>query len=186
MKIYTDGSYLKYEKDGALFECIAWTAILDPNWIPKIFKNPRNVSNILVLECKCGGTNINAEMLAIMDLFKYLSQNNVAIMNYCKENDERIEIVTDSKTSIQIINLAMNSAIENYESSENYAYASRILQCIERIKELYGIEITIENFKHVRGHGQDSNTLPDEIWGNYFADALAQTKCSALRELNRK
>lgn len=149
MDFYTDGSRIK-NKNGDFV--IGWGAV-----------------------CKYGtlaygnqdhGSNINAEMFAIRDLLKYLTNPNVRLL----DNESTIQIITDSKTSIQIIQGYLR-APEAYDITESDNYAAAKIIC-ERIKKLNdrGLEV---NFKLIRGHGKDETMSDIDILGNAFADHVA-------------
>ena len=151
MKFWTDGS--RVGKVGNFV--IGWAAVCN--------------SKVLVAKSRVGGSNINAEIFAIRDLLKNLKSYNRRLVEQIKEENDNIEIITDSKTSIQIIEGYMNYPNEyNVNESENYLAAKEICELIDYFNSI-GIQV---NFKHIRGH---QNNL-----GNTFADYVATTQSKIL------
>lgn len=74
MKFYTDGSRIGHVGNFV----IGWGAVCE--------------HGVLVVGSRVGGSNINAEIFAIRDLLKYLSNKNVKIL----DGEKEAEIVTDS------------------------------------------------------------------------------------------
>lgn len=169
MKYYTDGSRIKApgatkeEYQEATGVIIGWAAV--SNGYP------------IVANYHFGGSNINAEMFAIRDLVEILAEG-VSL-----PEDRVIEIVTDSKTSIQITNVVMKLSYEEYtegkeehELKMNEQSALRIRRAINKLQH-NGFEV---KFKHVRGHGKDPSMLQEDIEGNALADKIATNKSEYL------
>ena len=157
MKFYTDGSRIN-GKEGFI---IGWSAVCE--------------SGVLSSGSQIGGSNINAEIFAIRDLLKYLTNKRVKIL----DNETEVEIVTDSLTSIQIINGYLKDPLSfNLSESINYVTADKISDYIKELNER-NIEV---KFKHVRGHGKDSSMEKEDVWGNLFADYVATYESQKLRD----
>lgn len=164
MKFYTDGS--RVGKVDNFF--IGWSAVC---------KN-----GVIINDSRKGGSNINAEIFAIRDLLSYISNklNNkrIKIENIIDDGSNNITIVTDSKTSIQIIQgFLKDSNSYNVNESENYLAASKIKEYIETLKN-FGISV---DFKHIRGHGKDPSMDEVDILGNSFADHIATKMSEELK-----
>lgn len=139
MDFYTDGS--KITKP---YPAIGWGAVCD--------------SGVVVANGCLGGTNINAEIFAIRDLLNSLLKYKHRLV----EDDATISIITDSLTSIQIINGCLVAPNEYNESeSVNYKAAHKICDAINAFKQK-GKEV---KFIHIRGHRDNL--------GNNFADYVA-------------
>ena len=120
---------------------------------------------VVVARSQDGGTNVNAEMFAIRDLLN----NLYSYRRKWLENDPVVEVVTDSKTAIQIITGYMSYPDEyNVKASKNYEAAATIVSTIFAMKKM-GVDV---KFTHVRGH--------QENIGNNFADYAAQNESNRL------
>lgn len=153
MKFYTDGSMIGLQKGSPV---IGWAA----------------VCNFGLVTCgnRKGGTNTNSEMLAIKDCLLSLKNEK----SYLIEKENIIEIVTDSRVSIQIIDSFLkNPDIFDINTNENYMIASHIIYYIKYFKEK-GKKVV---FTKVQGH---NNNL-----GNHFADYVANTMSEKLTILWR-
>ena len=157
MRFYTDGSRVGKLNDGPGF-VIGWAGVCD--------------TGVIAAGSRVGGSNINAEIFAIRDTLRnLLAYRRKMLENAKKEEDNKIEIVTDSKTSIQIITGMTNAPNEyNLDESENYKTADEIIKLIIKLKDL-GFDVS---FEHIRGHR-------DNI-GNVFADYVATTESNKLLE----
>lgn len=134
MKFYTDGS--RIGKVDCFF--IGWAAVCE--------------RGVLATGFQQGGSNINAEIFAIRDLLKYLTNKNVRIL----ANENEVEIVTDSKTSIQIITgYLKDSSSFDLSESDNYVAADAISKYI---KELEKREIHVK-FRQSNGFRLNSTLL---------------------------
>ena len=159
MKFYTDGSRIGKVNDFY----IGWSAVCE--------------KGVILEKSQKGGSNINAEIFAIRDLLLYLSNKNVKILG----DEKKIDIITDSKTSIQIINGFLRAPYEfDLTESQNYLSADTISKCIDELKKR-GIEV---NFIHVRGHGKDPFMSKEDIWGNLMADYVAATASEKCKNDN--
>lgn len=155
MRFYTDGS--RIGKVGNFV--IGWSAVCE--------------LGELVKGSQIGGSNINAEIFAIRDLLKYLTNKRVRLL----DKETEVEIVTDSLTSIQIISgYLKDPSSYNLLESVNYVAADAISKYIKEIEDR-GIRV---NFKHVRGHGKDPSMDKEDIWGNLFADYVATQESEKL------
>lgn len=153
MDFWTDGS--RIGKPGNYI--IGWSAV--------------NNSKVLVSKSRLGGSNINAEIFAIRDLLISLKQYNWRIIDKIQKENDKINIITDSKTSIQIINGYKNYPEEyDVNESENYLAAKEIVKMIEHFNNI-GIMVELQ---HIRGHS-------DNI-GNTFADYVATQESQRLME----
>ena len=141
--------------NSAVGSVIGWAAVCD--------------TGVLIAKSKAGGSNINAEIFAIRDLL-------TNIINYRKSmlknaGDCVLEIITDSKTSLQIIaGMQKDPGSYDLSLSENYVAAANIVSSINTLKN-FGFDVT---FTHIHGHR-------DEI-GNVFADYVATTESNKLLE----
>lgn len=150
MNFYTDGSRINMSSKSGHF--IGWAAVCD--------------YGLVCSAAQVGGSNINAEIFAIRDLL-------VKITSYKKklvENETEIKIITDSLTSIQIINGYLRDA-SDYDLSEsvNYEAADEI---VRRIKALENLGKNVE-FVHIKGHADNL--------GNSFADYAATQESMLLK-----
>lgn len=148
MRFWTDGSCVGLN---ANTPCIGWSAIC--------------ANGIVVSGSQQGGTNVNAELLAIRDLLKYFIKPNVKIV----DEETEIEIWTDSKTAIQVIEMCKNFEKIKHPTL-NHELGETINECIETILERKGIPVKI---CHMRGHGKDPSLSEELIIGNSFADYVA-------------
>lgn len=145
MDFYTDGSRIGLNSGNP---CIGWSAICN--------------YKVIVAKHRVGGSNINAEIFAIRDLLKSLTSYNKTLIL----DEECINIYTDSKTSLQIIDIAKdNKSMDN----ENYDAAYSILEYIEKIENM-GKSLS---FHHIRGH--------QGILGNTFADYVATSEAEKAK-----
>ena len=116
MKFYTDGSRIGLHKGNPL---LGWGAVCD--------------SGVVASGSQIGGSNINAEMLAIKGLLEKLYKYKRKLI----ENHDTIEIVTDSLTSIQIISGYLKTPESyNIRESFNYELAYEISKYIQNLKTL--------------------------------------------------
>ena len=155
MKFWTDGSRVGGPNQDNV---IGWSAVCE--------------SCVVVAKAKKGGSNINAEIFAIRDLLLNLSAYRRKMVSQIAEGDKRIDIVTDSKTSIQIIHGYQRAPHEfDVNESENYRAAQAIVESIDSFMENFGIEVA---FEHIRGHQGNL--------GNVFADYVATSESGRLLE----
>lgn len=145
MIIYTDGSALK---NGSADSCIGWAAVCN--------------RGVICSGARHGGTNVNAEMKAIEHCLSTLKSYKRKLL----EGEDEIEIITDSKISIQIIQGMMRNPDDyDLKASLNYESAFNIIKTIEFFETEMNKTV---KFTHIRGH-RDS-------LGNNFADYVA-TAC---------
>lgn len=150
MKIYADGSCIGLQKGDPY---IGWGS----------------VCNLGVIACgsQKGGTNVNAEMFAIESCLKTLYAYKYRLL----KDENEIEIITDSKVSLQILEgMKKNPDLYDLNESVNYLSAHKILKFIKDIKEKFNVDV---KFTHIRGH-RDS-------LGNNFADYVATTESMKLK-----
>lgn len=154
-KIYTDGSAVG-GRGSDLF--IGWAAVYDGG---------------VLVERNGRGTNVNAEMYAIMDVLQNLINYRMKMLHQWKnEGDLEITIVTDSKTSIQIITGYLKDPLSyDLKESKNYMAADKISNAIQWLDKNLGMSV---KFQHVKGH--------ERTLGNNFADYVAQSQSNALKE----
>lgn len=115
MKFWTDGSRIGLHKGAPI---IGWGAVCD--------------AGVVALGARVGGSNINAEMMAIADLLKRL----IAYRSKLIEKESVIHIITDSLTSIQIINGYMKDKSEFDMNMENYQLADQIVKSIAKLNSM--------------------------------------------------
>ena len=164
MKIYCDGS--RVGKSDEYF--IGWAAVCN--------------MGVVSFGSKVGGSNINAEMFAIHDCLKNITTYRSVWMKQWAESGEVLEIVTDSLTSLQIINGFLKAPQEyDLDESLNYQIAERIVKMLDKLQQ-NGIEWEL---KHVRGHGRDPNMSQEDQIGNAFADHVATTQAENLKSANK-
>lgn len=151
MKFYTDGSCIGLSKGNPI---IGWGAVCNQGVVCK--------------GSKVGGTNVNAEMFAIENCLHTL----FAYKRKLIENEDVVEILTDSKVSLQIIN-GMMTHPNDYDLSEsiNYVSANKIIKLINNLKTKMNKSV---EFTHIYGH--------KESLGNNFADYVATQESMILQE----
>ena len=185
MRFYTDGSRIKAGKFVSMDDYYAGIGVI-LGWGAG-YLDYNQVWHKIVQSNRLGGSNINAEMFAIRDLLQRLANNPEKLSKIMEVNADRkdrtIQIVTDSKTSIQIIEICLKLTDEEYyEGKEfqdlkmNEQTALNIKEAIKRL-EMIGYSVT---FKHVRGHGKDPNMDPIDIEGNQCADDTATEAADIL------
>lgn len=148
MEFYCDGSRISYKNDSI----IGWGCCNEYGFF--------SGGSLL------GGTNVNAEMFAIESCLKKLATYNFTYMLGVKD----VVIVTDSKTSIQIIHGYVKNQEEFDLKMLNYKLADSIVRLIKKLVER-GMTVV---FKHVDGHEKNI--------GNNFADYIATEKSRQLKE----
>lgn len=158
MKFWTDGSRIDGTDDDKI---IGWSAVCN--------------TGVLVSKSRKGGSNINAEIFAIRDLLLNLYSYRRKMISEIRECDGKIEVVTDSKTSIQIIQGYQRFPYEyDVNESENYMAAHDIVNSINNLKN-FGVAV---EFVHVNGH--------EDNLGNVFADYVATSESRRLLESLQK
>lgn len=105
-------------------------------------------------------------MMAIADLLKRL----VSYRQKLIEAESVICVVTDSLTSIQIINGYMKDKSEFDMNMENYQLADQIVKSILKLNSM-GKNV---EFEHKKGHGMSL--------GNNFADYVATNQAENLQK----
>ena len=160
MKFYCDGSRVQCDGDYA----IGWAAVCGAGRV--------------VSDGRFGGSNINAEMLAIKSLLENLCKYRGVWVRNWAESGESVEVVTDSLTSLQIINGYLK-APQEYDlfESENYRIADEIAQYLKKLRER-GVLV---QWKHIRGHGRDETMTADDVLGNAFADYVATQESERVK-----
>ena len=167
MKIYCDGSRVGLNGEGKIEGAvIGWSGVAENGAL--IAKGARQ-----------GGSNVNAEMLAIRDtLTNFIAYRRAWVNQMLQEEDVELVVVTDSKTSIQITEGYLK-APQTYDlnESENYRIADQISK---KVKQLSDLGLTVK-FKHMRGHGRgEVPAEPLDLLGNAFADYVADQASNEL------
>lgn len=162
MKIYCDGSRVGLNKGEPV---IGWAAVC--KWGVVAFGSQR------------GGSNINAEMTAIRDCLRNVFTYRVSWCKQWSTSGEKLEVVTDSLTSVQIITGFLRDPWSyDLQESLNYRLAQEICQWIGKLRDSRGVSVT---FKHVRGHGRDESMTDEDVLGNAFADYVATQEAQNLQ-----
>lgn len=155
VKFWTDGSRVTSTGND---NAIGWAAVCN--------------YGVIVAKGRRGGSNVNAEMFAIRDLLQNLHSYRRKMLNDIlseEGKDACIEVITDSKTSLQIIE-GFRKYPEEFDvnESENYAAASSIVK-LEKSLEKLGLSV---RYVHIHGH-QDN-------LGNSFADYVADMESQRM------
>lgn len=160
MKFYCDGSRIGLNENRPT---IGWAAVY--------------MHGPIASGAQVGGSNINAEMYAIRDGLKNLRSYRRALLKQIVESGDVVEVVTDSLTSLQIIQGYLKGP-ESYDLDEslNYRLADEIARYVH---ELDSLGVTVQ-WKHVRGHGRDESMTTEDVIGNAFADHVATQEAQRL------
>jgi len=156
MKFYCDGS--RVGMNDPCGPAIGWAAVCD--------------QGVLAQGARIGGSNINAEMLAVRDLLRVVTLCRKRFVQRLQEAGEAVVVVTDSLTTLQILNgMRKEPGSFDLNTSENYRIAAEVLEAERKLK---GLGIPVQ-YEHIRGH--------QESMGNNFADFVANgAAVSLLRE----
>lgn len=169
MDYYTDGSRIKApeatddEYKAGIGVIIGWGSHTE--------------GKLITSHAHFGGSNINAEMFAVRDTLEALNEDLFL------PEDNKIQIVTDSITSIQIVNIVNKMSEEEYKEGHKTSELKMNEQSALRIKkaqkelEEKGYEVT---YKHIRGHGKDPLMSEKDIEGNRLADQIATSAAAYM------